>query len=105
LNLVDQGLLERSVSVVGLPLTNKTVAYYYLDYGTVLAFLSRPTKNYCDEAIQVLEEVRRTYPDDPTIVSIADDSEGICRRLSSGEILPAVTSEPEMLEGTPTPGG
>jgi hypothetical protein len=32
LNLVEQGLLENSVAVTGLPLTNKTVAYYYVDY-------------------------------------------------------------------------
>jgi tetratricopeptide (TPR) repeat protein len=104
LNLVDQGLLEQSAAVPGLPLTNKTVAYYYLDYGTVLAFLSRPTENYCDEAFQVLEEVRRTYPDDPIIVGIIEDSEGICRALSSGGNFPNSTPAPDMLEMTPTPG-
>jgi tetratricopeptide (TPR) repeat protein len=99
-NLVDQERLPASVPVVGLGLTNKTVAYYYLDYGTVLAFMSRPIagKNYCQDAIQVLEEVRRAYSDDPTIVSIIEDSEGICRRLSSGEAFPTPTPLPEMLD-------
>jgi tetratricopeptide (TPR) repeat protein len=102
LNLVDQGLLDKSVPVTGLPLTNKTVAYYYVDYGTVLAFMSRPSKNYCDESLKVLEEVRATYPDDTTLVGIIEDSEGICQRLSSGETFSTPTLSPEM-QGTPSP--
>jgi tetratricopeptide (TPR) repeat protein len=70
--------------VVGLPLTSITVAYYYVEYGTNLAFLSRPTENFCPEALVVLQEVREAYPDDPTLISIVEDSEGICRRLQGG---------------------
>ena len=44
--------------VEGLPLTSVTVAYYYVEYGTNLAFLSRPNENYCAEALEVLQEVR-----------------------------------------------
>jgi tetratricopeptide (TPR) repeat protein len=98
LNLVEQGLLDKSVPVTGLPLTNKTVAYYYVDYGTVLAFMSRPSENYCDDSIRVLAEVRAVYPDDPTLIGIIEDSEGICRRLLSGEEVPIPTLSPEMLE-------
>jgi tetratricopeptide (TPR) repeat protein len=94
-NLVDQGLLDTSVPVTGLRLTNKTVAYYYTDYGTVLAFLSRPAadKNFCPQARQVLAEVRAAYPDDPTLMTIVEDSEGICRNLEGGAPLPASTPE------------
>ena len=42
------------VAVQGLPLTSITVAYYYVEYGTNLAFLSRPNENYCPEALEVL---------------------------------------------------
>ncbi len=91
LNLVDQGLLEESVAVEGLPLTNLTVAYYYVEYGTVLAFLSRPNQNYCAEAMVVLDEVRARYADDPILMSIVADSEGICRRLGSGSSQPTAT--------------
>jgi tetratricopeptide (TPR) repeat protein len=88
------------VAVVGLPLTNKTVAYYFVEYGTNLAFLSRPNENYCQEAIQVLEEVRQIYSDDPTIVSIIEDSEVICTRLEAGQApVPTVTP----LSSTPAP--
>jgi tetratricopeptide (TPR) repeat protein len=101
-NLVDQGLLTNSVSVEGLPLTNLTVAYYYVEYGTVLAFLSRPNQNNCPEATDVLEQVRAQYPDDPILMSIVSDSEGICARVGSGAPPPEPTVE--MTETTPTPG-
>jgi hypothetical protein len=88
------------------------VAYYYLEYGTNLAFLSRPEENFCDEALRVLQEVRAGYPDDPTLMGIVEDSEGICRRLEGGytpeptdtllpETTPGAVSTPEgeMMEG------
>lgn len=87
------------MDVEGMPLTSLTVAYYYVEYGTNLAFLSRPNENYCPEALEVLQEVRQAYPDDPTLMSIVEDSEGICRRLQGG-FIPASTSTPET---TPTP--
>ncbi len=55
------------VDVQGLPLTSITVAYYYVEYGTNLAFLSRQTENYCPEARQVLAQVRQAYSDDANL--------------------------------------
>lgn len=78
--------------VQGLPLTSITVAYYYVEYGTNLAFMSRPNENYCPDAYQVLGEVRSAYSSDPTLMGIIEDSEGICRRLQL-----------EMNPPTPTP--
>lgn len=108
-NLVNEGLLESSVAVEGLPLTNLTVAYYYVEYGTVLAFLSRPNQNYCPEARQVLNEVKAKFSYDPIIMSIITDSEGICNRLEGGQIY-SLTATPQMtpmttpqVETTPTP--
>ncbi len=91
--------------VEGLDLTNLTVAYYYVEYGTVLAFLSRPNQNFCPEARQVLSEVRAAYPDDEILMSIVADSEGICTRLDSGSAPEeAPTSTPDrMMEATPVP--
>ena len=111
LRFVDEGILEESLSVEGLPLTNLTVAYYYVEYGTVMAFLSRPTQNYCSEAQLVLDEVRLKYSSDPILMSIVEDSEGICRRLASegsssqaGSSTPGTPSAPDtMVESTPTP--
>jgi tetratricopeptide (TPR) repeat protein len=83
------------VDVQGLPLTSLTVAYYYVEYGTNLAFLSRPNENYCPRALEVLSHVRQAYPDDPTLMGIVEDSEGICRRLGSGQApVPTITPMP-----------
>jgi tetratricopeptide (TPR) repeat protein len=88
------------IAVEGLPLTSVTVAYYYVEYGTNLAFLSRPNENYCSEAYTVLGEVRSKYPDDPILMGIIEDSEGVCRRLTSGSTsnatnTPVITTTPE----------
>lgn len=110
ITLVDEGLLEESVAVEGLELSNLTVAYYYVEYGTVLAFLSRASQNYCSEALPVLAEVRASFSSDPILVSIIEDSEGICRRLQAQpgggaqppSKTPATTSEAMPFTPTPT---
>ncbi len=94
-DLVDEELLENSVAVEGLPLTNLTVAYYYVEYGTVLAFLSRENQDYCPEALPILSEVRTNFPDDPILMDIVADSEGICRRLTSPTGSQTLTTTPE----------
>ena len=91
------------VAVEGLALTNLTVAYYYVEYGTVLAFLSRSTDNFCAEARQVLDEVAAAYPDDAILMSIVADSRGICDRLDSGAPVTEIPPTPEMVETPPAP--
>jgi len=91
------------VDVDGLPLSSLTIAYYYVEYGTNLAFLSRPNENYCVEAIDVLEQVRAYRPDDSTLISIINDSEGICRRLEGESTLEENTPSPAP-SPSPTPG-
>jgi len=91
------------VDVEGLPLTSPTVAYYYVEYGTNLAFLSRPTENYCPRALPILDQVKKAAVqwNDPFLVAIAEDSEGICRRVMAGDQeLTTPTVEP-----TPTKEG
>ena len=89
--------------VEGLPLSSLTVAYYYVEYGTVLAFLSRPNENYCPQAIPILEQVRTAYSNDAILTNIVEDSLGICRRLERGSAsyptentpIPRVTETPK----------
>ena len=92
------------VAVEGLPLTSLTVAYYYVEYGTNLAFLSRPNENYCQEAMAVLQEVRSAYPDDPTLMAIVEDSEGICRRLGVNPAGISASPTPLSAETSGSPG-
>jgi hypothetical protein len=58
-----------------------------VQYGSVLAALSRSTQNYCPEALEVLNEVRAAYSNDTTNISIIEENEAIC----------------QLLEGTPKP--
>lgn len=77
-NQVAIELLGAGVEVVGMPLTSGTVAFYYAQYGSVLSALSRPNQNFCPEALQVLNEVRANYPDDPIFNQIIDENIAIC---------------------------
>jgi tetratricopeptide (TPR) repeat protein len=77
-NQVAIELMGAGVEVIGLPLTSGTVAFYYAQYGSVLAALSRPNQNYCPEALQVLNEVRENYPNDPIFNQIIDENIAIC---------------------------
>ena len=77
-NEIAQQLLEEGVEVTGLPLTSGTVGFYYVQYGSVLAALSRPNQNYCPEALEVLGEVRAKYPDDTVFAGIIEENNAIC---------------------------
>ncbi len=69
------------VAVEGLPLTNITVAYYYVRYASNLTALSRPGQNFCPDALEVLAEVREVYADDALLMSIVAENESICRLI------------------------
>ncbi len=71
---------DPGTQVVGLPLTNNTVVYYYT-YVSVLAALSRPQENYCPKAMQFAAQVRAQYANDPVIMGIIQPSENICATL------------------------
>lgn len=72
---------DEPAEVIGLPLSGNTVVYYYT-YGSVLAALSRPKQNYCDEALQVMSEVRTEFSDHPDIMGIVQAGEAICASLN-----------------------
>jgi len=105
---------ESAVEVPGLDIAPNTIVYYYT-YGSVLAALSRPRDNKCEEAMQVMQEVRtevNNKPDDyadgrDTIISIVEAGESICASLAEGTALPdlSVTAEATevMTDATTTP--
>ena len=61
------------VAVIGLPLTSLEVAFYYLQYGSVLAAL-----NFCPEARPVLDQVEASYGSNPVIADIVAENRQIC---------------------------
>jgi tetratricopeptide (TPR) repeat protein len=89
---------EVGVEVKGLPLSQNTVVYYYT-YGSVMASLSRPQKNYCPDAMKVFQEVQASFSTDPIIMGIVQDGETICRSIGQ----PTSTPLPFMPGGMITP--
>lgn len=85
---------DTPAQVVGLGLSPNTVVYYYT-YGSVLAALSRPQDNKCEEALDVLTEVKLVYANDPDIAGIISAGEAICASLG--------TTTSSVTEMTPTP--
>ena len=82
-NEIANRVVGYGVDVEGLPLSSLTVAYYYAQYASVLAALSRPAENECPEALIVLEEVQAAYPNDEILLSIIQENRNICDRVGS----------------------
>jgi tetratricopeptide (TPR) repeat protein len=86
---------EKPVSVTGLRLEPNTIVYYYI-YGSVVAALSRPSDNHCDEALRTMGQVRTELENNPDdyadgrdiILGIVEAAEEICASLNSGTPLP-----------------
>ena len=78
---MESGLLTQSYSVQPLPLTNLNIAYYYVRYGSVLAYLSTPDNGYCTHSFELMTQLRLAYPDDPVLMQNVEDNEATCRSL------------------------
>ena len=63
--------------IVGLPLTESTVVYYYT-YGSVLAAMHRDGTGYCERALVVFDTIRKDFADNDGVMSIVNPSEEIC---------------------------
>ncbi len=84
----------KGVPIRPLPLTDRTVGFYYVSYGSVLAALNR-----CNEALPVLTQVERAYPADSVLMSIVRENRAICHTLATeNNASPTATPTP-----TPTP--
>lgn len=78
---------DPQVAVTGMPLSDTTVVYYYT-YGSVLSGLSRPSNNYCADAMEVFKEIRSQYSGDENIMSIVKSGEAICATLPTSTPVP-----------------
>jgi tetratricopeptide (TPR) repeat protein len=103
---------ENPVDVPGMKISPNTIVYYYT-YGSVVAALSRPKSNHCDEALQVMDQVMQEINTNPkpyedgkdVIVSIVDAAQEICQSLAAGNE-PSTTTVPAeastaVSQGTP----
>ncbi len=79
---VAEGLLKESVAIQPLELTNLNVAYYYIRYGSVLAYLSDATNGYCAKSDQLMAKLRAFRPDDTLLMKNVEDNEATCKLLS-----------------------
>jgi tetratricopeptide (TPR) repeat protein len=82
LDLVDQGLLTESVAVKPLPLTNTTVGYYYIRYGSVLAYLRQEGDGSCEKSMALMAKLREAFPNDVDLLSNIQTNEELCNSLT-----------------------
>ncbi len=75
-------VVEAEEPVDQISLTNVEAANYYVHYGSVLAALSAQGNDTCPQALAVLEQVRKTYPDEPGLMNIVEENEEICRLIA-----------------------
>lgn len=100
---VDNGLLKEVTAVQPLPLTNLNVAYYYVRYGSVLAYLSTTDNAYCSHSFELMTQLRLTYPDDPVLMQNVEDNEATCRSLMGTPSIAATSSPTAKPSPTSTP--
>ena len=78
---VEEGILESSVAVEPLELTNLTVAYYYVRYGSVLAYLDSEDHSYCQRSLELMDVLRSAFPEDELLMQNVEDNEATCYSL------------------------
>lgn len=82
-DLVSQGLITDTeiVAVQPLELTNTTVGYYYIRYGSVLAYLSNKKDGNCAKNLALMEKLQATFPEDIDLMSNAQTNIDTCNKL------------------------
>ena len=76
--LYEEGI---NFDIQPLELTNLDVAYYYVRYGSVLAYLHSPENNYCERSLELMQLLRQIYPEDPVLMKNVEDNEATCYSL------------------------
>lgn len=76
-------LRQCSYAVEPLALTNLTVAYYYIRYGSVLAYLSEPDNGYCEKSLALMAQLRQFRPEDTFLMENVATNEATCQSLMS----------------------
>lgn len=99
--------VDPPITMQGMELNGLTVAYYY-SYASLLAGMYLPNderrSNYCIEAAELIREIRSSpYGSDQTISEILNESEAICRSMTtSASATPTPTVTGTLRTPTPT---
>jgi tetratricopeptide (TPR) repeat protein len=102
--------VDPPITLEGMGLSGSTVVYYYT-YASLLAGMYLPgdkdRSNFCTDSLQVITEIRQSsFGSDETIGSILNESESICRSMTTvqtgPEPTPTATGLP-FVQRTPTP--
>jgi tetratricopeptide (TPR) repeat protein len=81
LRYVEEKLLTQSYDVEPLDLTNLEVAYYYIRYGSVLAYLHEPENNYCQKTQELMNKLRDFRSEDALLMENVAENEAICASI------------------------
>ncbi len=86
LGLLDDEELDALVKTLApaiqpLALTNSTVAYYYIRYGSVLAYLSDAQNGYCERSMDLMQTLRKLFSDDEVLLENVEVNEATCQML------------------------
>ena len=71
------------MAVEPLPLTNTTIGYYYIRYGSVLAYLRQAGDDSCEKSMALMAKLRATFPDDVDLLSNIQTNEDLCKSFIS----------------------
>jgi hypothetical protein len=83
------------VAVVGLPLSDASVEYYYI-YGSALTFYAEE-KDACERAEGVFSELMAVFGRDPIVSAIVEEGRLVCREALT------FPRPPNLSLSTPTP--
>ncbi len=80
---------DTGATVAGLPLTPSSLEYYYT-FASALAGLDDPgnaeTKDYCQQATPLFDELRAFAPGDATVMAIVDEGITICNSVAPDSV-------------------
>jgi tetratricopeptide (TPR) repeat protein len=92
---------EIGEDVVGLPLSDASVEYYYT-YGSALTFYAEE-KDACDKAEEIFSELMLVYDGDPIVEAIVEEGRLVCREAQDSQNAPteSLTTPTQIPSATP----
>ncbi len=97
----SEAAAEIGEDVVGLPLSDASVEYYYT-YGSALTFYAEE-KDACDKAEEIFSELMMVYDGDPIVEAIVEEGRLVCRdaQVSPNPPTESLTTPTQIPSATP----